>query len=152
MKRRVTVRAIIVRNGKLLCVRQKPYKNSIQLDGPEWWCLPGGGLEPGEPVYDGLWREMMEETGIAPDIGNLLYIQQFDHKDSEFMDLFLHVKNAEDYRHIDLTKTTHGVKEIAEIGFVDPKKINIRPTFLAVEDLSHAILNNEPTKIFNNFV
>jgi len=31
---------------------------------PDCWDLPGGGLEPHEPILDGLRREVAEETGI----------------------------------------------------------------------------------------
>ncbi len=31
-----------------------------------WWTLPGGKVEPGEHPFDGVRREVMEETELAP--------------------------------------------------------------------------------------
>jgi ADP-ribose pyrophosphatase YjhB (NUDIX family) len=132
--RRVSVRAIILHQGKLLCVKLKPYSNSI-TEGKNYWCLPGGGLDRGEALIDGVKREMLEETGIAPVVGNLLYIQQFTYKEVEYLEFFFHITNASDYLDIDLSKTTHGLEEIAEIGFIDPAKEYVLPLFLSKEPL-----------------
>lgn len=32
---------------------------------PDCWDLPGGGLQPGEPIIQGLKREIREETGLT---------------------------------------------------------------------------------------
>jgi ADP-ribose pyrophosphatase YjhB (NUDIX family) len=47
----------VIENGNLLVVKHKK-------KGRSWWCLPGGGLEPGETLEACVQREIMEETGL----------------------------------------------------------------------------------------
>ncbi|NCU43951.1 NUDIX hydrolase [Candidatus Saccharibacteria bacterium] len=56
---RVAVRALI-RNekGQILVVKEKSHN---------WWRLPGGGLDYGESVKEGLKRELKEEVGLSGD-------------------------------------------------------------------------------------
>jgi ADP-ribose pyrophosphatase YjhB (NUDIX family) len=151
MERRISVRAIVWHDGKLLCARLKSYPGALSVSKDEWWCTPGGGLESGEALLEGIHREMLEETGITPVIGNLLYVQQFPHGNKEYLEFFFHITNATDYLDIDLTKTTHGAAEIEEIGFVDPKAVTLLPTFLTTEDLESHIPNGNPTQFFTYY-
>ncbi len=151
MARRVAVRGIIIREGKLLCVRLKPYKGRLRSAGGMYWCLPGGGLEDNEPLLAGIEREMLEETGIAPVVGDLLYVQQFSHHDTEYLEFFFHITNAADYMQIDLSKTTHGAKELAEIAFIDPAAVRVLPDFLATEPLTTIAGSHQPPKIISRF-
>ena len=148
MNRRVAVRAIIVREGKLLAVQLKPYEGSTILDEP-YWATVGGGVDPGEALIPALKREVIEETGIKPVVGKLIYIQQFAHSDKEQMEFFFHITNTDDFLDIDLAKTTHGAIEIEKIEFIDPKSVHILPTFLKEVDLEADITHNAPTQIFN---
>jgi 8-oxo-dGTP pyrophosphatase MutT (NUDIX family) len=148
MTRRVTVRGIVLHDGKLLCVRLKPYNNHLKRD-ISYWCLPGGGLDEGETLVAGVEREMVEETGIRPVVSNLLYVQQFTHGDKDYLEFFFHITNSEDYLHIDLAKTTHGIEEIEEIGFVDPATTHILPEFLKTENLDEHVANSRATKVIS---
>jgi ADP-ribose pyrophosphatase YjhB (NUDIX family) len=130
-------------------VKLKPYKGSLRKTGTEYWCLPGGGLDDGEPLVAGVEREMIEETGIKPVIGNLLYIQQFAHQDKDYLEFFFHITNAEDYLNVDLTKTTHGMEEIEAIDFIDPANTYVLPDFLSTEALVEVAESNGPTKVFS---
>lgn len=54
---RVSVKGLVVKDGKILLL-----KESQVLSGQ--WELPGGGLDFGEDIEQGLIREVEEETGI----------------------------------------------------------------------------------------
>ena len=82
---------------------------------------------------------MVEETGVMPKVGDLLYVQQFKDEKSEYLEFFFGVTNSEDYLNIDLTKTTHGVEEIADIQFIDPSTRNLLPKFLTEVSLEDDI-------------
>ena len=103
-------------------------------------------MKNGESLLDGLRREMIEETGVKPEIGKLLFIQQFAESGeqsapgpNEQLEFFFLITNWQDYQHIDLEQTSHGVKEVARCGFVDPKTTRILPSYLTEVDLDWLI-------------
>ena len=149
MMRRVAVRGVVFFNDMLLCAQLKAYPGSLASTSQPFWCLPGGGLENGESLTDGLVREMVEETGVIPEIGKLLYIQQFAHKEHEFLEFFFHIANGPDYQSIKLAETTHGQKEISIIAFINPKEQVILPEFLSREPLRKIIMHESPTRVYS---
>lgn len=147
-RRRITVRGIIFKDGKLLVVRHFTPERTPRPN----YATPGGGLDPEEALVDGVQRELIEETGIAPKVGKLLFIQQFigSYHNTDSMDLFFHIENPEDYEHIDLSATSHGIQELHSIEFVDPQKSFIKPVFLSHIDIAAHISENKPVVIFDN--
>jgi ADP-ribose pyrophosphatase YjhB (NUDIX family) len=126
MNYRINVRAIITLDNKILLVRSKK--------SPEYWCLPGGGLNTGEELKVGLQRELLEELGVKAEIGDLLYIQQVGKNDNfNFPEFLFHVTNGADFKDIDMTKTTHGNLELVEAKFVDPNEVFVLPEFIKTE-------------------
>ena len=152
MNRKISVRGIAVLDGKLLCVRLKPYPGAIE-GRYDFWCTPGGGVEDGERLLDACKREMVEELGAEPKIGRLLYVQQFalEDDDQDILEFFFHIENPEDYQNVDLGKTTHGEKEIAAVDFVDPASTHILPTFLTTENLPEFIASGGPVRFFTQY-
>ena len=125
--KRISVRAIIENNDTYFFTR---------LVGAEsFLCLPGGGVEQGEDLLTAFKREIVEELGIEPEVGNLLYVHQLIKTDGsvDSTSFFFHVKNSQDYAYIDLSKTTHGEQEIVEYGFYDPALVHVLPSFLKTE-------------------
>ena len=146
--RRVNVRAIIYKNGKLLAVKHKHGE-----DISHYYAVPGGGLDPQESLVDGLARELREETGINAVIGNLLFIQQFPSAHAgyaEELEFFFTVKNPDDFTNIDLETTSHGAEELAVCEFVDPASVTLYPEFLQSIYLVDYINNDRPALVIDN--
>lgn len=144
--RRIAVRGIIFKDGKIFCQKLQD-KTTGRVNG--FWSTPGGGLDPGEGLIDGLRREMIEETGIAPKIGNLLFIQQFIQGEKEHLEFFFHIKNVDDYETIDLTQTTHGLIEVVDMEFVDPAEGDVLPKFLQTVNVQEIVDQQKPTEVFS---
>ena len=145
-KRRVAVRGIVYKDGKLLCQQLTAYRR----DNRDFWCTPGGGLDMGEPLEAGLRREMIEETGINPKIGRLLFVQQFSEDGKkEQMEFFFLIENPEDYETIDLAATTHGELEIDRVEFIDPTTNIVLPAFLQKIDLQKYVGTVQPVLVYN---
>src|SRR5690348_13495424 len=64
----IGVGAVIVQGGRALLVR----RNTEPLKGE--WSVPGGVLELGETLRDGVRREALEETGLKVEPGEVLEV------------------------------------------------------------------------------
>lgn len=144
MNRRVAVRGIIVVDGQLLCVKLKPYHGARHLD---FWCLPGGGVDAQEALIPALERELIEELGVAPVVGQLLFIQQFHDEYTDHLEFFFGVTNAADYVDLDINSTSHGHIEIEAVDFLDASKHTVLPTFLQSVDFKD--YRNKPVEIIS---
>ncbi len=66
---RIRCTALIIENNSVLLVEYDD--NGIHYN------LPGGGLEPGETIIEGVAREVLEETTAQVDVGPLALIYEF---------------------------------------------------------------------------
>ena len=106
------VRGVVLDGDKVLMCK-------LARADAQFWCLPGGTLEEGETLRDGLMREMVEELGVRPTIGPLLLAQEFFSSDGRHvLDFWFLVLNTADYRHLDLSQATHGFEHSA-VEFLD---------------------------------
>jgi len=63
----IRVTGILIENDEILLVQQK-------VSDKRNWSLPGGRLEQGETLQQGLVREMKEETGLDVELVQMLYV------------------------------------------------------------------------------
>ena len=63
----IRITGMLIENNEILLVQQK-------LSDKRNWSLPGGRLERGETLSQGLIREMKEETGLDVEIIRMLYL------------------------------------------------------------------------------
>ncbi len=120
----IRCRGIILHNNKLLVVRH-PHDVSYAA-------LPGGRLEWGEDIKDCIHREIVEELGVEPIVGRLLYVHNFvDGKDIHSIEFFFEITNRGDYKECGKRVRSHA-HELAEICWVSPTdNIRILPEKLA---------------------
>lgn len=76
------VAGVCLRDGKALVC-----KRSVVRPHAGKWEFPGGKVEPGETLAEALRRELLEELGIAADIGEELWQTQHRYAGREPVDL-----------------------------------------------------------------
>ena len=54
----IRAQGIVHRGQQILMAKHR-------FDGDEWWCLPGGGIEPGESPQQAALRELEEECCVV---------------------------------------------------------------------------------------
>lgn len=64
----VGVGAVVLAEGRVLLVRRRFEPLAGQ------WSLPGGALEVGETLGEGLAREVLEETGLVVEVGPMIEV------------------------------------------------------------------------------
>lgn len=151
-KRRINVRALVVRGDTILAVK---HKND---DGSEsaYWALPGGGLDPLETLQEGVEREVFEELGIvAKATSKVVFIQQFMSGREDFdeeLEFHMLVEDSPLFDDIDIENTSHGAAELSRVGFVNPKQVPMKPDFLAKADIAAYAAGERSPYVFYELV
>lgn len=76
MEKRVSSRAIIIEDGKLLAM----FRRKVKKDGSikEYYVIPGGGLEDGETFEENVIRELKEEFNVDIEVVKFLGTEEYD--------------------------------------------------------------------------
>lgn len=76
MEKRISSRAIIIEDGKLLAM----FRRKIKKDGSvkEYYVIPGGGLEENETLEENVIRELKEEFNTDIEIVKFLGTEEYD--------------------------------------------------------------------------
>ncbi|HVZ80883.1 MAG TPA: NUDIX hydrolase [bacterium] len=64
---RIRAAGILVKDDRILLVRH-------EKNGKSYWLLPGGGVDFGESVAEGLRREFQEEVGLDIQVGPMVLV------------------------------------------------------------------------------
>lgn len=84
---RVRVCGIWITNDRILLINHAIYQGES-----EFWSPPGGGIEFGESSIAALEREFVEETGQAPKVGDLLFVNEFIKPPLHAIELFYKIE------------------------------------------------------------
>ena len=110
-----------------------------QVEGQNFWCLPGGRVEPGERAEQTVVREMHEEVGADIDVGKMLWSVEnfFSHENRPHHEIGLYFSAAfkPGSPMLDLTKRHRGVEGSKSLEFAwfareQLSSLDIRPAFL----------------------
>lgn len=138
----VCSRGVIMHEGKILAV--------VHPRRPDVGVLPGGHVDHGENPRECLARELIEELGIEPRIGRLLYVHSFQKsEDTHYIEFLFEVLNGEEYTHAPESDPTHAY-EITDTMWVGPESaIALLPAHVQ-EDLREGTLLHDQTEFFSS--
>lgn len=72
--------AVVVNEGRVLLVTAKAT--------PDAWVPPGGKLEPREPAHQCAAREVLEESGLAVEMGRLIAYREVWRDEGDVLELY----------------------------------------------------------------
>ncbi|AMO85810.1 NUDIX domain protein [Solibacillus isronensis B3W22] len=123
---RIRCTALIIENNSVLLVEYDD--NGIHYN------LPGGGLEPGETIREGVAREVFEETTADVEVGPIALIYEFPpHKQSGDYD-----ENAKHGLHVifECTLKNGSIPKLPE--YPDPNQTAVK--WIPIEELDSILL------------
>jgi ADP-ribose pyrophosphatase YjhB (NUDIX family) len=106
----LAIGAIVINDDALLMVQR------ANDPGKGLWSLPGGRVEVGELLADALKREVLEETGLAVEVGELAGILEVPGEDLHYVILDYHATVTGD-------TTTRAGTDASEVRWVPLKEV-----------------------------
>lgn len=135
---RIRCTGLIIENNSVLLVEYDD--NGIHYN------LPGGGMEPGETIIEGVAREVFEETTAEVEVGPLALIYEFPpHKQSGDYD-----ENAQHGLHLifECTLKNHSVPKLPK--YPDPNQTAVK--WIAIEEMDSILLLPNITQQIKNYI
>lgn len=123
----VGVGAVIVRDGRALLVR----RNTEPLKGE--WSVPGGALELGEKLRPGAAREVLEETGLHVEVGEVLDVFDSIFPDADGRTQYHYV--LIDFLCVSIAGEAVAGSDVCEVRWVgdaELERLGLRPSILQV--------------------
>jgi 8-oxo-dGTP diphosphatase len=122
MKTQIAVRALIMRDNKLLLVSN---------DGDLWY-TPSGRLENIESLTDCLQREILEETGLDAEIGDVIYVSEFfdEGNDLKKIEIYFSASVSHELLTYDQVDVSGSVKFKKFMTQAQINSQNVYPTFI----------------------
>lgn len=115
---KVATKVIIVKDGKVLMARDNK--------DADIWDLPGGRINVGENIEDGIKREVKEELGVNVNFNSMVYSENVIHTSTGTPHLFITCKvNMLDPEQPFMVPS----EELAEIMWVDRESFEKIKTF-----------------------
>lgn len=139
---RIRVCGICIEENSILLVRHEGIGDKGYM-----WAPPGGGIHFGEQIPETLEREFQEETGLAVQTKELLFVNEFFRDPLHALELFFRVDNMEGTL---VTGNDPEMKRsqqiISNVKFIDFKQIKTEdPGYyhntLQYVDTAHEMLN-----------
>ena len=104
---RVAVNAVIEQDGRVLLARRRDIGR---------WNLPGGDVELGESVTEGLRRELLEEIGVEVEIVRLAGVYSKPQKSEVVLVFLCHLM-------VDQERALHTTEEVSELEWFLPSTL-----------------------------
>lgn len=136
---KIRCRGIILDQDRLLVV-----KHSVN---DKHYVLPGGHLEFGENIKECMLREIVEELGVEPILGNILYIHNYNAKDGQsnniyYTEFLFEITNGKDFVDCDKLNRTHAF-ELTEIRWISTQEnIDILPKQISIDFRNDKLISN----------
>ena len=113
--KRISARGIVITDKGLSVIFRRKIDNGVTK---EYYVLPGGGIEPGEEVIEGLKRELKEELNIEVNVKDLAFTNETE-------DRVEYIYNCE-YISGDFTLNGEELDRMSESNYYEPTFINVK--------------------------